>query len=139
MKNEKEIPDHCSAVRSMISEAQGTEYKSFEYFEEARKSKNAVVIMEGDWGGQIYLTCPMTLVKCGENALKSLLLDLNQIAWPGNEGEGTGIYYEQRVCGELIAGGMGGGLSKDCLWVHEEFRDMYDRIKGVIEGERTRI
>jgi hypothetical protein len=48
--------------------------------------------MEVDWGGEIYLVCPIELVKCDENTLHILLGDLDKISWACNEGEGKGIY-----------------------------------------------
>lgn len=128
------IPEHCSPVRFMVSQAIGAPYKPVMNFTEAKNIDNAVVIMEGDWGGQIYLTCPMNLVKCDEETLKKLLNYLDNIAWDCNEGEGKGIYYEVKQPMEGVSGGMGGGVVLNELWLHDEFKDMKEKINSVING-----
>jgi hypothetical protein len=135
----KLIPRGCSPVRFAISQVCNTEYEPIEGFEGALNTQDAVLIMEGDWGGQIYLTCPMKLVHCSEGALENLLTDLDDIAWHCNEGLGTGIYYEVRKPGEWISGGLGGGYVSDTLWVYPEFDDRENEIKDVIEGRSERI
>ena len=111
-KNDKNkiIPDFHSPVRHMINESLGEQNQEFiRNFQLAKKTNNSFVIMEGDWGGQIYLVCPMSMVECDESVLKSLLMDLDKIAW--DDAEGIGIYYEIHKVGEVIGGGMGGGLA----------------------------
>ncbi|MNZ37281.1 hypothetical protein D3C78_547230 [compost metagenome] len=99
------------------------------------------MIMEGDWGGQIYLSCPMDIVKCNEDILRNLLTDLDTIAWDCNEGEGKELYYEVRQPGEGIGGGMGGGEIKVKLWIHKEFSDLnlYDEIEDVLSGRKDKL
>mgnify|MGYP001573503158 CR=1 FL=1 len=135
----KLIPQGCSPVRFAISQVTNTRYKPINGFEEGLNTQDAVLIMEGDWGGQIYLTCPMKLVHCSEEALETLLTDLDDIAWDCNEGLGTGIYYEVRKAGEMISGGMGGGFVLDTLWVYPEFDNLEREIRDVIEGRSGRI
>lgn len=133
------IPDHHSPVRHMVSEAHGLKYEPIEDFATARKVEDAVVIFEGDWGGQIYLTCPMRLIKCSEEDLSKLLDELDKIAWECNDGEGKAIFYERRKVGEGISGGMGGGVILNDLWIHEEFVDtgMVEKIRQTITGESS--
>ena len=70
VKDEKIIPEYYSAVRYVLSQAEKDDsYHPLANFAEAKNTDAAVVIMEGDWGGQIYLTCPMKLVKCDEKTL----------------------------------------------------------------------
>jgi len=40
-----------------------------------------MVIFEGDYGGQIYATCPASLVRCSEETLQGLLRDLDTVGW----------------------------------------------------------
>lgn len=131
------LPDHHSPVRRVIAEDQGAEYKAFRNLEEARAANGAYLIMEGDWGGQIYLVCPVRLVQVSEETLGQLLAELDQIAWPGNAGEGADIYYEQQQPGTGVAGGMGGGVATDSLWVHPGFlaRGLGDHICCMITGK----
>lgn len=143
-ENNKEmiIPEHHSAVRHIINEANGKPNDMFvESFLQAQNTVGTYVIMEGDWGGQIYLSCPMNIVKCNEDTLKNLLIDLDTIAWDCNECEGTGLYYEVREPGEGISGGMGGGEIKEELWIHKEFSDLnlYEEIENVLSGAKEKI
>lgn len=131
------IPDHHSPVRHIINEANGVPNNLFmEGFDKAKNTPNTYVVMEGDWGGQIYLSCPMDLVKCSEESLITLLKDLDSIAWECNEGEGKGLYYEIHRLGDGIGGGMGGGEVKEGLWIHNEFMklNLFNDIEQVILG-----
>ncbi|MGC5323878.1 hypothetical protein [Brevibacillus sp. SYSU BS000544] len=138
-KDEKAIPNSHSPVRHLINEAHNLEHRFIENYEQAIRIKNSVVILEGDWGGQIYLVCPMDLIKCDKESLENLLDDLDKIAWECNDGEGKGIYYEIREIGESVAGGMGGGVVSNTPWVHDEFEAIYEDIQKVIGGKRKRL
>ncbi len=128
-----------------MARAHGLPYHAFRSLEEARAADDGVVILEGDWGGQIYATCPAKRVRCSEQQLSQLLTDLNRIAWPGNEkhgdNDGSAIHYEPRPVGSGVSGGMGGGRVVDGVWVHEEFVELgiSDQIREVFEGERERL
>lgn len=91
------------------------------------------------WRPLSLTVCPMELVRCDREALANLLNDLDKIAWEDNEGEGKGIYYEVKKEGEIVEGGMGGGLVTNNLWVHDEFKDIVEDIKQVIEGKKKTI
>jgi hypothetical protein len=118
----------------MLARAKGAEYKPLRSLEEARGVDDAYLVMEGDWGGQIYLVCPVSLVNCDEKALDQLLSELDEIAWDCNEGEGAGMYYERRKPGEGVAGGMGGGVATGDLWIHPGLvsKGLENRIRNVI-------
>ena len=103
--------------------------------------QNWWLVMEGDWGGQLYLTVPLTRLGPKANP-EQLLLELDKKAWECNEGDGTRMYLyspsamwkqmeadddpdeedpwspEDAYC---ISGGMGGGFCHDGLWLHTEF------------------
>lgn len=85
---------------------------------------DAWLVLEGDWGGQIYLTVPWRLL--GEDPkVLPLLKDLDREAWPSNRGEGRNAYLysprEREQQGRGVPGGMGGGRLTDDLWLHRTF------------------
>ena len=82
------------------------------------------LVLEGDWGGQIYLTVPWNLL--GEDAkVLPLLKGLDREAWACNDGDGRQAYlYSPRERGQRtrgVAGGMGGGRLTDGIWLHHTF------------------
>ncbi len=83
------------------------------------------LVLEGDWGGQIYVTVPWRLV-VADARVDLLLSELDRIAWSCNDGAGCFSHlYDPRLCGDLpvdgVSGGMGGGALEDGLWLHGEF------------------
>lgn len=75
------------------------------------------LVLEGDWGGQIYLTVPWHLV--GENAkIGNLLTRLDKLCWPYNKGDGASAYLIDGVTVGVCGGMGGGGLNEDGLWLH---------------------
>jgi hypothetical protein len=106
-------------------------------FEEAKKVPNATLIMEGDYGGQIYLTCPMKLVQCKPENLAQLILDIDEQEWGCNEGEGASISFRRKNPGDGVSGGMGGGLVEKGLWIHDsiEKSGIKPLIEQVLKGE----
>lgn len=95
------------------------------------------LVLEGDWGGQIYLTIPWRLV--GQDALVGALLHwLDWLAWECNEGDGArASLYDPAEHGEDpeegIAGGMGGGALDDGLWLHDEFASQRARVAWLLD------
>jgi len=144
-----EIPPGVSAVRFMVGQAKEQPYVSFPTIEDARKHPDAALVMEADYGGQILLTCPVSKVHCTESVLKQLLHDLGNITWgdgglakndaadDGNEG----YYFEALPVGSGVAGGMGGGVVLDDLWIHNELEKygLRSQIKAVIAGTQARL
>jgi hypothetical protein len=135
------LGDHESGVRRMWAEAHGGSYVAVRSLAEAQALPDGAVVLEGDWGGQIYVTAPARLVRCDEQALVRLVRDLDAIAWPRNEEDGARVFYERVPVGGGVAGGMGGSVVIDGVWVHEEFESLglADAIREVIAGERERI
>lgn len=133
------IPEHESPVRRIVADSSGEEYGAIKSFSEAKKIPNAYVVFEGDYGGQIYLTCPMSKIKCNEKTLKQLLYDIDACCF--DYFDSTGIYYEVHQAYEGIAGGMGGGITKTDIWIHPKVVELEiaSQIKQVINGERNRI
>lgn len=75
------LPSHESGLRRLISEAAGAGYQALKSLTEAQAAPDGVVILEGDDGGQVYLTVPARLVRCSEQTLATLLADLDARAW----------------------------------------------------------
>jgi hypothetical protein len=109
------IPEHERPVGRIVADAHGGSYGAFRSLGEAKEADTAAVIMEGDDGGSIYLTCPARLVNCDEATLRRLLLDLDALDW--KDPDSAGIYYERVLVG-AIPGGTGGGVVTEGVWLH---------------------
>ena len=135
------LPDHESGVRRAVSDAHGLPYHPLRSMAEARSFSDGVVILEGDDGGQVYVVCPASMVKCVEELLSQLLRDLDEIAWSGNDPDMARVFYERCAVGSGVAGGMGGAVVREGIWIHDEFIKLRlgDAIREVIEGKRPRI
>ena len=88
--------------------------------EDAKSNTMGAAILEGDWGGQIFATCPARLVECTHDDLLRLTLDLDSVLW--GEPDGASVRYEVRSVGSPVPGGMGGAEIVEGVWVHEEVR-----------------
>lgn len=135
------IPEHESTVRRVVSDVHGVPYRAYRSLGEARQDPDGAVVLEGDWGGTIYATCPARLVRCDEESLERLLRDLDGIVWPVNEGEGAGVRYERLPVGSGVIGGMGGGAVIAGVWIHGNLQDlgMVQEIRDVFAGRRDRL
>lgn len=127
-----EIEKNENPLRRMIADSHGLKYEALNSLDEARKTNNAYLVMQGDDGGQIYLTAPVGIVKVNEKILEILLKDIDTLAW--NDPSMVGMYYEIHEKNTGVAGGMGGGRVENDLWVHKDFESIKDKIKKVITG-----
>jgi hypothetical protein len=94
------------------------------------------VILDGDWGGQVYVTAPATAVACDPARLGELLRGIDASAW-GDQGDGSRkITYRSGAPGASVAGGMGGGVLLDRPWIHPELVQLGlgDAIGDVLAG-----
>lgn len=121
----------------MIAEAEGVQHVRFDSLESAKANPDSVVIMEGDYGGQIYLTCPVRLVRCTQAVLKQLLNDIDDYRWC--DPAGAGVYFELGKAGTRVAGGMGGGAIIDGVWLHEMLEHLRPQVEPVIDGRLNKI
>src|SRR4051794_4216032 len=71
------ISEHESGVRRLMADAEGEAYVAYESADAARTDPDAALVMEGDYGGQIYLACPLRVVAADEASLKGLLRELD--------------------------------------------------------------
>jgi hypothetical protein len=115
------------------------EYDLIETLDEARGVADAYAILEGDYGGQTYVTVPAKLVRCDEQGLRHLLLDLDELAW--NDTEGVRLSYWRYKIGRHFGGGMGGADATGDVWVHKTLSELglEDLIRRVIMGEAPRL
>jgi hypothetical protein len=124
-----------------MADARGIPFVPLHSLAEARAYPDGVVILQGDDGGQIYVVCPASEVRCDEAALESLLVDLDEIAWPSNPPDMRRVLFERISPGCGVAGGMGGGRVTEGPWVHPEFdhAGLAAAVVSVLRGERARI
>jgi len=118
----------------MVSDSRGEAYRAFRTLVEAQEVSDGVVVMEGDYGGQIYLTCPARLVKCDQAALERLLRDLDRLRWKAPET--AHVFFERGSPGSGVWGGMGGGLIVDGVWLHPDLQKLgiEQQVRDVIAG-----
>ena len=143
-----QLPEGVSPVRYIMADADGVEYRHCRTLDEARQIADAVIVMEGDDGGQVYLTCPVRHIRCEETALRQLLEDVDALGW--GDMSGAGMFYEILPVGSGVAGGMHGGVVVDGLWLHPWFdapnlpptlsrQQLLAEIQAVTSGQRDRI
>ncbi len=91
-------------------------------------------VLQGDYGGQIYLTVPV--IGTGRQNIDTLLSELDAIAWPDNEGDGASRITGDNKRYKDVSGGMGGGrMVYGAVWMHEEFRgrkELRERICSLL-------
>ena len=123
----------------MVLDSRGEEYRAFRTLAEAQEVSDGVVVMEGDYGGQIYLTCPARLVKCDQATLERLLRDLDSLGWRAPET--AHVFFERGSPGSGVWGGMGGGLIVEGVWLHPELQKLgiEERVRDVIAGTRSKL
>jgi hypothetical protein len=128
-----------SGIRKFEARVYGRRYEPLRSLDEAKSHKDGIVMLEGDWGGIIYLTCPASLVRCSEEALHQLLLDLDGKVM--DEPDGAQVFYERLEAGESIMAGSGGAVVTDGIWVHERLKKsrLEDAISEVIRGRRGQV
>lgn len=128
-----------SDLRSLMAQAEGKEYRPLKSLEDARQYADSFVIFEGDYGGQIYLTCPVSMVRCSEDTLRQLLSEIDDLHWA--DPDGAMICYERRPVGNGIAGGMGGAIASTELWLHDELEKagLRNAVTDVVEGREAHL
>lgn len=135
--NKPKLEDQESGLRSLIAEASGETYTSYKSLEEAKVDPNGVAILEGDYGGQIYVVVHARDVKCKENQLVDLLEYLDRLEW--DDPDGAKIYYESRAKAGGVAGGMGGGTVADGIWIHPRLQTHAELIADILSGTREHL
>jgi len=131
--DQSELPENESGLRRLVADANGDEYSALRSLSEARAFKDSTVILEGDYGGQIYVVAPVGCVKCNEARLYSLLAEVDATQW--DDPEGVSIFFERLPVGARVPGGMGGAAVQRSVWVHERLQVHRVAISAVLAGE----
>ena len=128
--NIPKIPEHHSPVNHIMSKVHGEKYQPLRTLEEAKAVPDGVVILEGDWGGSIFATCPVKYLGASHQEIETLCKALETSFWPTNmhHGGGWGVYYARKATGSGVWGGMGGGIVLDGLWIHSALDDLSQEV-----------
>ena len=130
------IPDHVDGMRLMLAESKGTAYVSYKTLRDA-VNHEATLIMQGDDGGQIYLTYPSSKVRCSEQQLNELLKFVDSKCW--KDIDSASLLYEAVQPGQGVPGGMGGGMVTGDLWLHPKIAklELESKIREILEAKAT--
>jgi hypothetical protein len=132
--NHSSLEEQESGLRRLVAEAAGETYTSYKSLAEAKTDPDGVVILEGDYGGQIYVVVQARSVKCKDSLLFDLLQYLDRMEW--DDPDGASIYYESRPLNSGVAGGMGGGAVMDKIWIHPRLQPHTGLISEILSGTR---
>ena len=93
------------------------------------------MVLEGEYGGIIYVSCPARLVVCDEVDLRRLLADIDSCF--ADEIRGARVVFRSLPIGSVVAGGGGGGLMIDGVWLHGDVRDLglESRVRRTLLGK----
>lgn len=109
-----DIPDDATLITALTHHA--------DVLARRRPPAERWLVLTGDWGGQVLLTVPWSLVGTDAKPL-TLLRELNEIAWSSDhdhDGAGAFIFEPKKRTDERkVDGGMGGGALTNTLWMHE--------------------
>ncbi len=75
-------------------------------------------VLEGDYGGQVYLTIPKHYATQAKVAAALCIIDA--LEWDCNGSEGASYYRARGNIGDAVWGGMGGGQTAEGLWLHKD-------------------
>lgn len=120
-------------------EKEGHPYLPLKSLEEAKAVPDGVIIMQGDYGGQIFLTANVKFIHCDERALNQLLKDIDEVEW--DDPDGCEIFYERLAPGSGVGGGMGGGRVEEEPWIHANLvaGQLDGRILDVLSASRPAL
>lgn len=107
--------------------------------EQARKCDGYAAILRGDYGGQVYLTCPVSRICCDDATLLRLLRDIDDLQW--EDADGISVWFLYAPPGAPVVGGMQGGAVVEGLWIHSDLEDLgvSGAIENVINGKADRL
>lgn len=100
--NVEVLPDHESGLRRMMADASSEPYVAFRTLVEAQAHPEGVVILEGDYGGQIYVVARAASVGCSEEALARLLAELDGLLSQHHGASYSRLYSGRSGSGNLV-------------------------------------
>lgn len=135
----EDVPEHD--VRSFLAEVRGDEYVAYGSLEEARADPDSAVILSGDYGGTIFLTVPVRLLRCDLATLRTLVSDMDAVTWMSGDLTIATVAIEKHPVGTGVVGGDGGGAIVDGVWVHPTTvaPELRDQVIDVVQGMRPRV
>ncbi|GEM_PF-1415379 len=125
----------ATGLREVLASTGKAPFHRIDDFAAAKVDPKSYAVMEGDYGGQVYLTVPMSEVACTEEQLMELLGQLDKISW--DDIEGATLYYEKLSPGQPVPGGMGGGMAESRLWLHSSLKHLRSDIESYLTGETS--
>lgn len=133
------LADHEDGLRRIMADAADEPYVAFQSLADARQHADAVAILQGDDGGQLYVVVPVRHIRCDEHILRQLLTDLDRLEW--NDPTAIALRFEEHPIGAGVGGGMGRAVVTDGVWVHATLRALTldEHIEQVIAGELVRL
>ncbi|MFC0006325.1 hypothetical protein [Micromonospora siamensis] len=127
-------------MRSFLAEVDGNEYVSYRSLAEARRDPDSAVVLSGDYGGTIFLTVPVRLLRCDLATLRTLVSDLDAVTWMSGDLTIATVALERHPVGTGVVGGDGGGLVAEGVWVHPTMvpPELLAQAVDVVLGRRRR-
>jgi hypothetical protein len=141
-RHEPELqPSHERSLGRTPADGRESSFVPLQTLSEARAHGDAVVVLTGDDSREVYVVCPVSEVRCDEGTLGDLLLDLDEIAWPGNPPGMRRICFQRVSRDSGAAGGWVWGRVKEGLFVHPAFEraGLAAAVYSILRGERARI
>ena len=105
-----------SGLRWLMAESRGSQIHGYRSWEDARSDPDSAVVISGDDGGTVYLTVPLRLVRCSEETIAMLATELDAAVW--QDPSMLEVAVEHVPVGSGVAGGMGGGIVVDDVWLN---------------------
>jgi hypothetical protein len=102
-------------VRTFLADVREEPYRYFNSLDQARQDPNGIVVLSGDYGGTIFLTAPARLVKCSDEALATLVSDLDAITWMSGDPTIATVGFEAHPVIFGVFGSDGGGVVIDVM------------------------
>lgn len=122
---------------------------SLDSFVEARALARGHLLIQGDSGGETFLTCPVSSVECGAENLFLLMLDLESLSQVCKLSEvtlsaevPTTGYDAWIVCAEFDLGeSYQGSEIRDDLWLNDQFQNfgIASDVRLILTGELDRL
>jgi len=139
--SDPESPGTPEDMRQQLAKLDGEDYLAYASLEQAQHEPDGAVILSGDYGGTIFLTAPVRLVRCNAEALVTLVSDLDAVTWMSGDPTIATVASGRHPIGTRVWGGDGGGVIVDGVWTH------YGRLtppvraqaEEVVLGLRSRI